>query len=412
MGGLLVFRIKGKVVAQVHIYLRGGPTDPELKTLAKILCECDGEVEVHGFILSIIATLKESFDNVYMLPCNRPYDTCANWPFFHHCYVLDFTPGQLMIEARYLYGEWKHHDVKGFASLCELDLNMPIKDVLWLYNTPILESDDKEFVVMLNEQGFPYFVMAVRDWYSKVADFVLGIKMGAAKDKNLEDDRRSIDCLAAQVVKKTMQECGAEIGVGDIPYSDPSPRHFICCYQVQDVAMHEDYDAVVHGIHSITKQGTVVRKGMYYPHQPSINREYDEGDVKAINQKIKVTESPFEHIQAGDEGTLLFTRSDSHMCFFDTARYRGACFSDALDYTLVDPIVLKSKKRAREVDRAGSTLPSLNVEELISDETVKKAKEAWRLAFEWHQELFEKGDPMRSFYDIGPMASMLMNARD
>ena len=335
--GLFVFRIKGKVVAQVHTqgdgYPSGFPQD-----IAKLLYELVGDVQVHNLIITIIATIKECVGTIYMAPVTHPYDTKANYPWMEYCYVFDFDE-EVKIECRELCGPWKMYTIPAFSSLCENEISTDYKQPTLKYDTPVKDSDDKAYVVMLNENGEPFFVLVVKEWLKDLEEFVLNIDLcnGLGGCAEIGVVANGNDCLAAQVLKKVHKLClgNAEILPLDaVDYgAGAMPIHTISFYKVPGmIAAHdEDNEGTfaprddVQGIHSLTEDGASVKKGRYNPPKPSIKRKYDNpiDDEKIINKKIKVNaytkdyaDSP--NICKGDEGTLLFTSSHGADIFFLT----------------------------------------------------------------------------------------------
>ncbi len=355
--GLFVFRIKGKVVAQVYTQSDGYPTGFP-KDVAKLLYDLVGEVEVHNLIINIIAEMKDCVGFLYMLSVTNPYDTISNWPFMEYCYIFDFDE-ELKIEIRDLGGPWKKYTIPEFSSMCKNQISTDHKQPTLKYDTPVKDGDDKEYVVMLNENGDPFFILVVKEWLKHLEEFVLNIDLcnGLRGRTEIGQVANGSQCLAAQVLKKTFESChgNAEILPVDAIDYDAMPVHTISFYKVPGMIAAHDEDKKsmfvrddVQGIHSFTEEGASVKKARYIPPKPSMKRKYEDDDdrEKPINKKIKVKaytkkNASCPNIKKGDEGTLLFETSQGmSMFFFDNASYRGEFLAwdrNVLDYTIVEP---------------------------------------------------------------------------
>ena len=139
--GLFVFRIKGKVVAQVHTQGDGYPSGFP-KDIAKLLYELVGDAEVHNLIIRIIATIKDCVGTIYMAPVTHPYDTKANWPFMEYCHAFD-SDEEVEIECRELCGQWKLNTIPEFSSMCENKISTDYNKPTFKYDTPIKDGDGK-----------------------------------------------------------------------------------------------------------------------------------------------------------------------------------------------------------------------------------------------------------------------------
>ena len=343
--GLFVFIINGKVVAQVHTQGDGYPSGFP-KIIADLLYKLVGDVQVHNLIITILAAIKESVGSIYMAPVIHPYDTKANWPFMEYCYVFEFGE-DLKIECRELCGPWKMLTIPEFSSMCENEVSTDYVKPTLKYDTPVKAGDDKEFVVMLNEAGEPFFVLVVREWLKALEDFILNVSLcnGMGGRTEIGEIANGSDCLAAQIVKKVYELCpGAEIlSIDEVDHYD-MPQRTISFYKVEGmIAAHDQgKESIfgprddVHGIHSLTEDGSSVKKAPYIPPKPSMRRmlaDREDDDEKPVNKKIKVQaytkqDASCPEIHKGDEGTLLFnTTHGAKMFFFDNPSYRGEYMS-------------------------------------------------------------------------------------
>lgn len=298
--GLFVFRIRGKVVARVRTQGDGYPAGFP-KTIAKLLYELEGEVQVHKLIISIVAAIKDCVGAIYMTSSIGSYDVEDDWPFIQYCYTFDFDE-EIKIECREICGESKIHDVPRFSSLCENEISTDYAKPTLKYDAPIKNGDNREFVVMLNEDGEPFFVLAVKEWTQTIENFVLDVKLcnGISGPVEIGRDANGSDCLAAQILRKVHELClDAEIIPVDALEYPAMPLHTICLYKlVPDmIAVHEEGNGgtfpprdVVQGIHSITESGSAVKKARYVPPRPRIKRKREspkDDDEKSNDKKNK-----------------------------------------------------------------------------------------------------------------------------
>ena len=329
---VLVFRVRGKVVLQVHTQGDGYPTGYPQK-VANLLMRLVGEVNVHAFIMQLIAQLKEDVGTIYVRPVNAGYASKDNYPFMEYCYVFDFGD-KVSIDCRECCGPWSRHDIAGFAKKCGLSEEKKSQQpppLVLNYDEP--SEADVEMVEMLDEDGDCMFMMKARNWRARVAEFALGCKLinGMMGGENLGGHANGAQCLAAQIVKHTYETSNMGTGAvltSELPRNFGGVRHTIAFYGVSDVtAIHveeRDKTIMVHGIHSEQEDGTVIlTKARLHPPRPvgKRKREHSPGKKIRVTKFNRSKDDP--PINVGDHGTLVLEDHSRQLFFFDTEQYRG-----------------------------------------------------------------------------------------
>lgn len=311
--GLFVLRIKGKLVLHVWLSHDMMPGGVHSRDVAKLLLELFGEVQVHSLIITIAAILKQRVGSIFLEPLTTSHLT----DFFdtEYEYVIDFNECDDLVISVIQYDlhhkeiDSKAYDIAGFASVCGLDVKLPHTMPTLKFGAPL---EGKEFIQMVNGEGKPLFFMAAKNWYNAMSHFVLNVNihMGhrslrmeqlvsgggfAAQMLFLHDPRAintkvgegssGIQCLAAQILKKTKEVCGDDAFILSEISHDAMPVHTIACYgkSTSDIGFHDSDEFYqeryygtpeycVQGIHTRALDRVVVRKGRYFSREevPSV----------------------------------------------------------------------------------------------------------------------------------------------
>ena len=358
---LLVFRVKGKIVLQVHTQGDGYPSgNPAIvaNLLLDLLSE-DGEIVADLVVTQIADALKDCVGNIYSQTLYNEFDALANWPFMEYVYIFDFTD---CIKVTCQTGGGKYHkdmDLAAFARFCELE-KLPDDYVEPKLITAMDWNDPKEFVVedfeyvsMLDESGAPYFHFKVNGgWHEIMREKVLGISLcnGLGGRCEIGDVANGSDCLAMQILKLTYNEFKKVVllpEAPDVDSSDFTSRYsriafYDCKHDIaaHDLALMEESKSPfaprtdVHGIYSLFGSEATVHKAKFRPPMPQLagkrKRSDDDSDEKIVNKKITVTRftageaDEDVRIAKGQSGMHLFTTNYGAKFFlFEEGPYQG-----------------------------------------------------------------------------------------
>lgn len=339
---LLVFRVRGSIVLQVHTQGDGYPSGiPSI--IAKYIMTFHGkEIVISTIVCEILSKLKDCVGSIYVRDIDAEFDTVSNWPFIEYTYIFNFSDEPLTIDFRPSCGEFQTQSFPSFFNMC-LDL----KGEAPPFDARMIDGRDDalhEYVTMLDFNGRPFFHMtvpsAMSEWYDVMRDAILKISLvnGLSGVCKIGDIANGMDCLAAQVLKLSLETCGEVRLLPSACETRNTTRvSTICLYPDDASPIHHVARQGVLGIWSQPKAAATVspvgRSLVATLHKAdppmpvySNKRKRETSDLIMEEREIVITQNMSKtiKIRVGQVGEHVFTTTwGAKMLFFKEGAYVG-----------------------------------------------------------------------------------------